>query len=151
MKRYGLILFLAIILVGCTNEVTDETIKEENNKVDLVYKEVEFTNSSIKVEENTSVGYKELRVIDDPQELKQLEDVLNRLAWEKAKVEMSVPPHFRFVSDEGFFAIWVTPKKDRIEMKIEGENLYQVLSAEDSKLLFQLLTGIKLSDYDKWY
>jgi hypothetical protein len=36
-------------------------------------------------------------------------------------------------------------------MIVEGESLYQVLSEQDSNLLFQLLTDKKLSDYDKWY
>jgi hypothetical protein len=151
LKGYGLILLLAILVVGCKNEVTVEDIKGENNKVDIVYREVEFNNTSIKVEENTSVGYKELRVIDDVQQLKQLEDILNRLIWEKAKVEMSFPPHLRFISEGSFFAIWVTPKKDRIEIILEGEGLYQMLSTEDSNLIFQLLTEKKLSDYDRWY
>ncbi len=151
MKSYGLILILAILLLGCKNEVKEVVTKEENYKGDLVNREVEFKNTSIKVEENTSLGYKELRVIDDAKELKQLEDILDRLAWEKAKVEMSSPPHFRFISEDVFFAMWVTPKKDRIEMIVEGESLYQVLSEQDSNVLFQLLTDKKLSDYDKWY
>ncbi|QOR64803.1 hypothetical protein IM538_13150 [Cytobacillus suaedae] len=151
MKSYWFILLLAVLLVGCKKEVTEEAIYEKNNKSEFVNREVEFINSSIKVEENTSLGYKELRVIEDAQELKQLEDILDRLTWVKAKVEMSSPPHFRFISEDVYFAMWVTPKKDHIEMIVEGENLYQVLSKQDSNLLFKLLTDKKLSDYDKWY
>jgi hypothetical protein len=99
---------LAILLLGCKNEAKDVVTKEENYKGDLVNREV-VKNTSIKVEENISLGYKELRVIDDAQELQQLEAILVRLAWEKAKVEMSFPPHFRFITEDVFFAMWVTP------------------------------------------
>jgi hypothetical protein len=114
--------------------------------VETVKKEIDVGTDSIKVEERTSAGYKTLKLVDDPEELRKIEELLNDLEWERAEVEMTHPPEYRFIADNSFFAIWVTPNKDMLEMTVEGESLFIKLAEEESKLLFELVTGKNLDE-----
>ncbi|WP_339147182.1 hypothetical protein [Sutcliffiella sp. BMC8] len=112
---------------------------------------VNFEENTINVEENTSAGYRKLKVVEDSAELRQIEDILSSVEWERAEVEMSVPPHIRFITDAGFFSIWVTANKNRIEIRVEGESMYKKLKEEESTLLFKLVTDKELRQYESRY
>ncbi len=78
-------------------------------------------------------------------------DILNDTTWENAEVQMDQPPHYKFSfinkgSGEEIetFLVWVTPTKDRLEV-VRDKGGYAKLTKENSDVLFEILTGNKLS------
>ncbi|MGE7837393.1 hypothetical protein ABE042_09645 [Viridibacillus arvi] len=125
------------VITGCSN-----------GKVDL----------GEKIEVDKRIGneneYEEFKEITDSKQVQKVKDILDEIDWENAKVDMERPADYRFwfqfkspkiEAKAVTFELWISPNKDKVEI-VRGDNQYVQLNEEDSTVLFEILTGEKLSD-----
>ncbi|MGG6447391.1 immunoglobulin-like domain-containing protein [Pseudobacillus badius] len=98
-------------------------------------------------------GY--FREITDAKQISKAINVLEKANWENAEVNMAYPPHYKFCFehmeketelDSVVYALWISPKKDKIELVMQGKGKYIQLNKSKSAELFEIITGEKLSD-----
>lgn len=98
-------------------------------------------------------GY--FREITDVKQISKAINVLEKANWENAEVNMAYPPHYKFrfehmeketELDSVVYALWISPKKDKIELVMQGKGKYIQLNKSKSAELFEIITGEKLSD-----
>ncbi|MGE7923840.1 hypothetical protein ACQKND_11670 [Viridibacillus arvi] len=128
---------LLFVITGCSN-----------GKVDL--------GEKIKVDKRigNENEYEEFKEITDIKQVQKVKDILDEIDWENAKVDMERPGDYRFwfqfkspkiEAKAVTFELWISPNKDKVEI-VRGDNQYVQLNEEDSTNLFEILTGVKLSD-----
>ncbi|MED2185943.1 hypothetical protein [Bacillus wiedmannii] len=98
--------------------------------------------------------YEDLKVVKDNNEVLQVKKILNDITFENKKVEMSRPADYHFIfqfknpkieARAVLYQIWVSPNKDKIEIKT-GDNRYAQLEGKHAATLFQIVTGEKLTE-----
>jgi hypothetical protein len=141
--RNSFIVLIAIflfIVTGCSNE-----IENEEQKI-VVQQRIG--------DENQYEDYKE---ITNNEQIQAVKKILDNFDWENAKVSMVHPPDYRFVfqyknpeieAKAVLYELWISPNKDKVELVIDALNKYSQLSEENSAVLFEILTGKKLSDLE---
>ncbi|PGA35490.1 hypothetical protein [Bacillus wiedmannii] len=96
--------------------------------------------------------YEDLKVVKDNNEVLQVKKILNDTTFEDKKVEMSRLADYHFIfqfknpkieAKAVLYQIWVSPNKDKIEIKA-GDNRYAQLEGKHAATLFQIVTGEKL-------
>ncbi|MFD3450147.1 hypothetical protein ACFDTO_36835 [Microbacteriaceae bacterium 4G12] len=139
----GLIVVFLIILTGCSNEV--------DNKVQIVNEE-QFIEIQKRVDNQNN--FEEFRKITDGKEVHKVKEILKELKWIYAKRDTLQPPDYQFVfqpkdpkikANVVLHKIWITPDKDRLVI-VRGENQYAQLTKEQSAIMFEIITGDKLSE-----
>ncbi|WHY85734.1 hypothetical protein QNH39_24530 [Neobacillus novalis] len=84
-----------------------------------------------------------MKNISDTETINKVLSVLRNADWENAKVSISRPPDFKI---NNLYDIWISPQNNRLEVVIEGENKYVKLSKKGSQVLYEIITGEKLSE-----
>ncbi|MFD0618268.1 hypothetical protein ACFQZR_12420 [Paenibacillus sp. GCM10027629] len=133
-KSIVLFVLFSFLLMGCsTNNPQMSDLNEQNLNLHLSKPEGQNYNVYKKVEDNETV--------------KTVMDVLGNVQWENAKVSMSREPDYKIntinidltVSYEPVtYAFWISPKKDILEVIIEGQSKYGKLTKKDSAILYSL-------------
>lgn len=135
----------SIIIAGCSNESTNESsngVKIERTEI-IVQKRVGEENK-----------YEQHNKITDNATVINVMDILSNISWENAKVDMVHPPDYKFnfenkdeqSKSNKLYDLWISPNKDKIELVIERKSKYAQLDKDNSAELFEILTGVKLSD-----
>jgi hypothetical protein len=133
-----LLAMFLFIVTGCVNGIENEEQKIE------VEKRIG--------DENKYEDYKEITNNEQVQEVKK---ILDNVDWEIAKVNMARPADYRFVfqfknpeieAKAVLYELWISPNKDKVELIIDAESKYFQLNEEGSAVLFEILTGGKLSE-----
>jgi hypothetical protein len=141
----ALVMLFSITIVGCSNG------GETKGSSFVINLEFNLEETIINVQERVGEEneYKVFKEIEKEELLKSVMDILNDTTWEAKKVEMAQPPHYKFSfmnkgSGEEIetFLVWVTPKKDRLEV-IRVSGGYAKLTKKNSDVLFEVLTGEK--------
>ncbi|MFS0777745.1 hypothetical protein ABC255_17320 [Neobacillus sp. 3P2-tot-E-2] len=140
MKKL-IIVFIGIILmfiVSCSKEIENE---------EQIIKFQKYMGN----EDN----YEEFKEINNNERVKQVKDIVDNIDWEDAKVSMVRPPDYRFgfqyknskfEAKAALYELWVSPKKDKVELVIDAESKYVQLDKKKSAVLYELITEEKLSD-----
>jgi phosphoenolpyruvate synthase/pyruvate phosphate dikinase len=122
--------------------VLDE-IDKSDKVIENAMKNME--SKTVKVEENTSSGYRKVKIVEDINELHTLKNIIKNAKWEEnVKAQMRIPPDYRFVINSYFFAFWITPSGDKLEATIEGDNTYIMFTQEESETLYKLMSDQEL-------
>jgi len=136
-----LIVFIRIIsifIAGCSNVIQGEE----------QYIEVEKRIG----DENT---YEEFNEITNNDRVQKVKKILDDIDWENAKVDMAHPADYRFAfqyenpeikAKAVLYELWISPKKDKVELVIDTKSKYVQLDAHKSAELFEILTSEKLSN-----
>ncbi|MGG3563270.1 hypothetical protein ABES03_16895 [Neobacillus rhizosphaerae] len=99
--------------------------------------------------------YEDFRKITTNNQVQKVKDILEDSDWENAKVSMVRPPDYKFVfrfknpeteAKAVLYELWISPKKDQVELVIDAESKYVQLDKNKSAELFEILTNGKLSD-----
>lgn len=135
----GILLFILTIGIACNH-------KESSYEQNLNHHLSKPVNLQIsKLEGQDYVVYKKM---EDNEAVKMVLDILSNVPWENAKVSMHGKPDYKIqtvnidpaVSYEPVtFAFWLTPKKDRFEVIIQGQSKYGKMTTEDTKRLLSIL------------
>ncbi|QFG00333.1 hypothetical protein PB01_16795 [Psychrobacillus glaciei] len=142
MKRLFLLFCIGISLVGCNQE---ETIKAPKEIQAETLQTEHIEEKSFTVEERQSEGYKSIKEVVKYDEIRTVVEIIENAEWEEnIKVEMALPPEYRFKLGSINYAIWVTPYKDRLEIIPGGQSRYIKLPIEDSEILYKIITGKEL-------
>ncbi|GIN61224.1 hypothetical protein J27TS8_12170 [Robertmurraya siralis] len=129
---------LSILIAGCSNPIGSE----EQNIV--VQKRISEENK-----------YEDFKEISDSKQVQQVKEILNDIHWENAKVDMARPADYRFgfqfknpniEAKAVLYELWISPNKDKVELVIDAESKYAQLDKNKSAILFEILTGEKLSE-----
>jgi len=136
-KFVSIVMFLIVIIAGCSSGLENE---EQYIKV------------------NKRIGdenmYEEFKDITENKQVQQVKQILDEIEWENAKVEMVSPHNFEFMfkykspkidAKSVLYKIWISPDKDKLEV-VRGDSEYGQLNEENSAVLFEIVTGEKLSD-----
>ncbi|AAK78040.1 hypothetical protein HGI32_16175 [Clostridium acetobutylicum] len=138
MNRVFIIFIFVLLAVGCSN-----VVKNTEGSTLLVEKQ-----STIKGK------YEYCNNIKDEKEVQNIKKIINSINWKDAKVSMVYPPQYKFYfeaikekkpSEDISYDMWISPRKDKIELVREPEGNYINLNEKTSKLLFKLLTGDNLN------
>jgi hypothetical protein len=122
--------------------VLDET-DESAIIIESALKNIE--SKTVEVEENTSAGYRTIKIVEDLNELKTLKTMMETANWEEnVKAQMRTPPDYRFIINSYFFAFWITPSGEKLEATIEGEHKYAMFNQEVSESLYKIITDKNL-------
>ena len=130
------IIICILIVTGCSNIIGNEEQRIEVQK---------------HIHDNE---YKDFKVVIDNNEVLQVKGILKDTTFENKKVEMSRPADYHFIfqfknpkieAKAVLYQIWVSPNKDKMEIKAE-ENRYAQLEGENAATLFQIVTGEKLAE-----
>jgi len=132
MCLIALIGFVSIYIAGCSNQ-----------------------EQSIEVQKRIGIEniYEEFKMITNNQQVQNVWEIINNGDWETAKVQMALPPDYRFAfhfhNEEKavLFELWISPNKDMVEI-IKAGNKYVQLDRNKSAELFEALTGEKLADQE---
>ncbi|MED3572783.1 hypothetical protein [Cytobacillus praedii] len=131
---------LLFFVTGCANGIGNEAQKIE------VQKRIS--------DENQFADYKE---ITNSEQVEGVKKILDNADWENAKVYMVHPSDYRFVfqyknpeieAKAVLYELWISPNKDKVELVKDALSKYSQLNEEDSAILFEILTGKKLSDLE---
>ncbi len=130
MCLIALIGFVSIFIAGCSNQ-----------------------EQSIEVQKRIGVEnlYEEFKMITNNQQVQNVWEIINNVDWETAKVQMALPPDYRFAfqfhneAKAVLYELWISPNKDKVEI-IKAGNKYAQLDRNKSTELFEALTGEKLAD-----
>jgi hypothetical protein len=134
MKNLWFVLIAALLLVGCTEQ---EEVSELQNLVEKSVIEREW--KPLKIEKNSSAGYRTIKEIDDEDHLKVIAGILETADWQEEEVQMEFPPDYRFANFQSrFYGFWVT-KDNYLEVISEGEAKYAKLGKEESETLLQIM------------
>ncbi|HDR8180899.1 TPA: hypothetical protein QC116_000224 [Bacillus thuringiensis] len=129
------IVIVIFIVTGCSNIIGNE-------------------EQTIKVQKSVDDTYEDLKVVTDNKQVRQVKKILNDTNFENKKVEMSRPADYHFIfqfknpkieAKVELYQIWVSPNKDRMEIKA-GDNRYAQLEGKHAATLFQIVTGKKLAE-----
>lgn len=111
-----------------------------------------FEGNLIIVEKQTDkVGtYEYYSKINDPNSVKLVKNILNKINWSSAKVDMPYPPDYQFYfmnndedkSNHENVSLWISPDRNKVALIFDGK--YIQLNEEKSNKLFEILTGKKL-------
>ncbi|MFB5284895.1 hypothetical protein [Peribacillus sp. Hz7] len=135
-----ILMFSLFLVAGCANGIENEEQKIK------VQKRIG--------DENKYENYKEITNNEQVQEVKQ---ILDNVDWRTAKVDMAHPADYRFVfqfknpeieAKALSYELWISPNKDKVELVIDALSKYSQLNEQDSAVLFEILTGKKLSDLE---
>jgi hypothetical protein len=133
MKKGFLLLLISVFIItifGCSNQVRNANVIPDVKTLEIL-------------KNDGTDNYKQLKKISDTETINKVVSVLRNADWENAKVKMSRPPDFKI---NNLYDIWISPQKNRLEVVIEGESKYVILSKEDSQVLYEIITGEKLSE-----
>lgn len=136
--RYLIIVFVGMLcLLGCENEV--------NQPVSVPIPQ------TIKVTKHTDTqNYEDFKEIIAQDQVTKVQDILDDIKWENAKVDMERRADYRFMvnysnSSFSLYELWVSPNHDKVELVFDGK--YAQLDKEPSAILFETLTGTELSEF----
>jgi len=111
-----------------------------------------FEGNIIIVEKQTDkVGtYEYYCTINDPNSIKSVKNILNKIYWASVKVDMPYPPDYQFYfmnndedkSNGKNVSLWIIPDRNKVALIFDGK--YIQLNEEKSNKLFELLTSKKL-------
>lgn len=127
-----------MFIVGCSNVIGDG---EQRIEVQM------YTGN-----ENNYENFKE---VNNKQEVRQVKDIVADIDWENAQVSMVRPADYRFRfsyknpnvdAKAVLYELWISPNKDKVELVIDAESKYVQLDKKKSAVLYELITGEKLSD-----
>ncbi|MEG1481756.1 hypothetical protein [Clostridium sp.] len=112
------------------------------------------TNNKIVMEKliAETTNYEAIGEINDTKEVQKVKDKMDGIKWEDAKVDMVQHPEYKVClknsnnEDELIYDIWISPKKDKIEIIVENKGKYVQLNEEKSSELFEMIFGRKLAD-----
>lgn len=124
MKKISMIFLIAVFtIIGCSNEV-------EN--ADVIPDTIPDVDSLEILENDGTDHYKQLKTITDTETINKVLSVLRTADWENAEVEMARLPDFTI---NNLYYIWITPKRNQLEVVFKGEGKYVKLPETDSQLL----------------
>ncbi|MGD6968753.1 hypothetical protein ACQCVP_20245 [Rossellomorea vietnamensis] len=136
----ALFILFTMLATGCSNDVSNE---EQNIEVrERIYPD---TNE-----------YRNLNEISNNEQVRQVRDILNDAQWEEKVVDMARLADFRFTfqfKDPNIEAkpiiheLWISPTLETVEI-IKGQSEYTHLNEKDSAILYEVLTGEKLSELE---
>jgi len=130
MIRLLLPIFVVLLLAGC----------QSKNTIDFNKRSTLF----IKGQTDETVGvddFKTLKVIEDTSKVADFVKLFDDLDWEtNSDVDFKHLPNY-LLNDYG---IWVSPEKNRLEIKSMENSDYASLTEERSSELFYMLTGEEL-------
>ncbi|MGM0855355.1 MAG: hypothetical protein ACQEWI_22695 [Bacillota bacterium] len=140
IKKLFLVLLamFLFIVTGCVNGIENEEQKIE------VQKRIGDKNK-----------YEDYKEITNNEQVQEVKKILDNVDWETAKVNMARPADYRFVfqfknpeieAKAVLYELWISPNKDKVELIIDAESKYFQLNEEGSAVLFEILTGEKLSE-----
>lgn len=145
MKRivtFTLFTVFCFTLVGCNQEEAIKAPKEI--KADTPQTE-HIEKKPFGVEKRQSEGYKSIKEVVKSDEIESVVKIIENAEWEEnIKVDMALPPEYRFSLGSINYAIWVTPNGDRLEIIVEGQAKYIKLPIKDSEILYTIITGKEL-------
>ncbi|MEL3971686.1 hypothetical protein AAEO50_05270 [Rossellomorea oryzaecorticis] len=145
MRRFRKLLFylfilFTILVTGCSNELSNE---EQN----------------IEVRERSDYDpnkYRNLKEISNNEQVRQVRDILNDAKWEEKIVNMTRLADYRFTfhfknpdieAKPVIYELWISPDLDTVEV-IRGQREYTQISEQNSEILYETLTGNKLSELE---
>ncbi len=140
--KFSKILFLSLamilfVITGCSNEIDN-------------YEQYINVNKRI-VDVNK---YEDFKKITDNKQVQEVKGILDSADWKNAIVDMARPADYKFSfqykspkidAKAVLYEIWISPNKDKVEV-VKGDNEYVQLNEENSTVLYEILTGEKLSD-----
>jgi hypothetical protein len=129
-KSFLLLLFSVFIItiIGCSSKNAD------------VIPEVKTLNI---VKNDGTDNYTQLKKITNTKIINKVISILRNVNWENAQVSMSRHPDFKI---NNLYDIWISPQKNRLEVVIKGKSKYVQLSEKDSQVVYEIITGEKLSE-----
>ena len=145
-----IISFIAIglVLVGCSQVATNSNAEKSNTTKQRVYSSPWDGKSIIVEQRNNNEDYETVNEITDADEVKTLIKALGNADWEEnVKVDIR-PPDYRFSWNTFTHSIWINQEYERLELLIEGQSNYGTLTVDSSKIVFKILTGEKLDDWE---
>ena len=140
--KFAKILFVLVSMIlfcmtGCSSETEQDGLYVE------VQKRIDNENK-----------YEDFKEITDHKQVQKVKAILDEADWKKAKVDMVRPADYTFgfqfknpkiQAKAVLYEIWISPNKDKVEL-VKGDNEYVQLNEENSPIIFEILTGEKLSD-----
>ncbi|MDQ1143815.1 hypothetical protein QE429_000642 [Bacillus sp. SORGH_AS 510] len=96
--------------------------------------------------------YEDFKKITANTKVQKVKDIIENSDWENAKVSMVRPPDYRFVfqfknpeikAKAVLYELWISPKKDQVELVIDAQSKYIQLDKKKSASLIKILTSEK--------
>jgi len=128
VKRLFLSAFVVLLLAGCQ----PETNLDFNKHSTLFIKEQSDDSEGVD-------DFKTLEVIEDTSKVHDFVRLFNNFDWEtNMDVDFEHLPDYLLNN----YGIWVSPERDRLQIKNLDNSNYASLTKKDSKTLFNMLTGL---------
>jgi hypothetical protein len=142
MKSIILGLSILVLLTSCSSHSINEAKK--NGNVITVHEH----NLILHINKPEGQNYTVYKKIEDTETVKTVTDVLLNVSWENTRVRMSHQPDYKIVTINTdptisyvpvTYAGWLSPKKDILEVVIEGQYKYGKLTKKDSATLLTII------------
>jgi hypothetical protein len=127
-----------MFLIGCSNDIEDRERSIEVQKC-------------IGDENN----YEDFKEITNNEQVKIVIEILDDIDWKNAQVSMVRPADYSFgfqyknpkiEAKAVLYELWISPNKDQVELVIDAEGKYAQLDKNKSAIIFEIITGEKLSE-----
>jgi hypothetical protein len=118
------------------DETSNSGLDETSNKY-----ETEIFVVKEQIGDEQSSAFKFRKEIDNENEVKAVNDILNTQDWELNTDVEAPPPDYRLNE----FVIWVAPDRTSLEIAQQDELKYVRMDEEDAKILYKIMTGDELN------
>ncbi|MFC5465485.1 hypothetical protein [Lederbergia graminis] len=97
--------------------------------------------------------YEVMKVITDKEQVQTVRKMIDNINWEIVKFQMERPPDYKFAFQPTNaevdvktiqYQLWISPNKDKVGL--HGGSRYYQLNKENSAIIFEILTGEKISN-----
>ena len=146
-KIMMLFIVIGLLLVGCNQDETSDNSEKLNSTKQRVYSSTWDGNPLIVKQKNNNGNYETVNEITDTDKVKKLIQELKNADWEENIAVDIGPEDYSFAWNSFKHGVWINKEYERLELIIEGQLNYGVLSKDSSKIVFQILTGNKFEDY----
>jgi len=131
-------LFIIFLVAGCS------TNEEQKQKIE------------VQIRVGNEAKYEDFKEVIDNEQVVKVKRILDDTDWENTVVDMARLADYQFFfeymnkdieGDKLQYLVWISPNKDKLEV-VRGNDEYAQLTRENSAILFEGITGKKLTDVE---
>lgn len=117
-------------MVGCAN-------KAETNVPELI----------VQKHVDVGEGFEPFREVRESEKVETVKELIGDVNWQQGNPSWVRPPDYQFYFDgeKEKYYVWLTPKKDQLEIEVRDQPKFTKLTPDKSEILYEIMAGKQLT------